>query len=185
MRQFITNEEGERTAVVLPIGEYEELMERLEDAEALKEADVALTAIERGKEDVLRSTRPCARWRGSAGAFARPTSSWSRGALYEVLLPRRVRKGMSRSARKDFDRVLATIQNLAEDRRPCGVKDARYGGPGGLAPLVQGDADRLLRGSGLARRGPGVRARGGFRPAGDRARGLRAEGGHPGGAGAL
>ncbi len=53
MKQFITNEDGERTAVVLPIGEYRELMERLEDAEALREADEALAAIERGEEDLL------------------------------------------------------------------------------------------------------------------------------------
>ena len=53
MRQFITNEQGERTAVVLPIGEYEDLLERLEDAEALREADEALAAIERGEEDRL------------------------------------------------------------------------------------------------------------------------------------
>ena len=53
MRQFITNEQGERTAVVLPIGEYEDLLERLEDAEALREADEALVAIERGEEDRL------------------------------------------------------------------------------------------------------------------------------------
>lgn len=53
MRQFITNEKGERTAVVLPMDEYEELMERLEDAEALREADEALAAIERGEEEVI------------------------------------------------------------------------------------------------------------------------------------
>lgn len=53
MRQFLTNENGERTAVVLPIGEYEELLERLEDAEALREADEALAAIERGEEEVI------------------------------------------------------------------------------------------------------------------------------------
>ena len=53
MRQFITNEEGERTAVVLPIGEYEELMERLEDAEALRAADDALGELERGEDEVV------------------------------------------------------------------------------------------------------------------------------------
>jgi len=52
MRQFLTNEEGERTAVVLPLGEYEELLERLEDAEALREADEALAGIERGEKPV-------------------------------------------------------------------------------------------------------------------------------------
>ena len=53
MRQFLVNDKGERTAVMLPIEEYEELMERLEDAEALREADEALAAIERGGEDLL------------------------------------------------------------------------------------------------------------------------------------
>lgn len=53
MRQFLTNERGERTAVVLPIEEYEELLERLEDAEALREADEALAAIERGEDEVI------------------------------------------------------------------------------------------------------------------------------------
>lgn len=53
MRQFITNERGERTAVVLPIGEYEELLERLEDAEALRDADEALGEIERGEDEVI------------------------------------------------------------------------------------------------------------------------------------
>ena len=52
MRQFIVNEDGERTAVVLPIGEYEEIMKRLEDAEALREADAALAGIERGEKPV-------------------------------------------------------------------------------------------------------------------------------------
>lgn len=53
MRQFLVNEEGERMAVVLPIGEYEELLERLEDAEALREADEALAAIERGEDELV------------------------------------------------------------------------------------------------------------------------------------
>ena len=53
MKQFLTNEEGERTAVVLPIGEYEELMERLEDAEALRAADEALGELERGEDEVV------------------------------------------------------------------------------------------------------------------------------------
>ncbi|MDP9440031.1 MAG: hypothetical protein M3P49_15040 [Actinomycetota bacterium] len=55
MRQFLINENGERTAVVLPIGEYEEMLERLElaeDAEALQEADEALASIERGEKPV-------------------------------------------------------------------------------------------------------------------------------------
>ena len=53
MRQFLINERGERTAVVLPIEEYEELLERLEDNKALREADEALAAIERGEDEVI------------------------------------------------------------------------------------------------------------------------------------
>lgn len=53
VRQFLINGKGERTAVVLPIGEYEELMECLEDAEALREADEVLAATKRGEEDLL------------------------------------------------------------------------------------------------------------------------------------
>jgi DNA-directed RNA polymerase subunit K/omega len=53
VRQFITNEEGERTAVVLPIGEYEELLELAEDAIALQEADEALGEIQRGEDEVI------------------------------------------------------------------------------------------------------------------------------------
>ena len=53
MKQFITNEDGERTAVVLPIGEYEELLELAEDAEALKEADEALGELGRGEDEAV------------------------------------------------------------------------------------------------------------------------------------
>ena len=53
MRQFLIHERGERTAVVLPIEEYKELLERLEDNEALREADEALAAIERGEDEVV------------------------------------------------------------------------------------------------------------------------------------
>jgi PHD/YefM family antitoxin component YafN of YafNO toxin-antitoxin module len=53
VRQFITNEEGERTAVVLPLKEYEELVELAEDAEALREADEALEELARGEDEVV------------------------------------------------------------------------------------------------------------------------------------
>ena len=53
MKQFITNEDGERTAVVLPIGGYEEMMKRLEVAEALREADQALGELERGEDEAV------------------------------------------------------------------------------------------------------------------------------------
>ena len=53
MKQFIVNEKGEKTAVVLPIEEYEKILEVLEDVQALEEADEALEALRRGEEDPL------------------------------------------------------------------------------------------------------------------------------------
>ena len=52
MKQFLTNEKGERTAVVL-LEKYEELLERLEDADALREADEALGELGRGEDEVV------------------------------------------------------------------------------------------------------------------------------------
>lgn len=53
MKQFLINENGERTAIVLPIGEYEDLLELAEDAEALREADEALGELGRGEDEVV------------------------------------------------------------------------------------------------------------------------------------
>ena len=39
--QFLTNEKGERIAVVISIAEYEELLEDLEDLQAVREYDEA------------------------------------------------------------------------------------------------------------------------------------------------
>ena len=49
--------------------------------------------------------------------------------MYEVLLPRRVRKGMSRFPQKDFERTLRAIMGLANDPRPRGAIKMR--GTGG------------------------------------------------------
>ena len=50
--------------------------------------------------------------------------------MHEVLLPRRVRKGMSRFPRKDFDRMLRAMRELADDPRPRNSIKMR--GTGGL-----------------------------------------------------
>ena len=52
MRQFLANEKGERTAVV-PLAEYEELMELLADAIAMRETSEALAAIRSGEDKVI------------------------------------------------------------------------------------------------------------------------------------
>ncbi|MBK1704266.1 hypothetical protein [Halochromatium glycolicum] len=51
--QFLTSPDGERLSVVLPIAEYEALIERLEDLEDLQEAREALAQIEQGDEDTI------------------------------------------------------------------------------------------------------------------------------------
>jgi PHD/YefM family antitoxin component YafN of YafNO toxin-antitoxin module len=47
-KQFLTNEKGEKIAVVISIQEYEELLEELEDAEAIREYDEAKASGEVG-----------------------------------------------------------------------------------------------------------------------------------------
>lgn len=40
-KQFLTNEKGEKIAVVISIREYEELLEEIEDLQAVREYDAA------------------------------------------------------------------------------------------------------------------------------------------------
>lgn len=51
--QFLTDHDGKPLSVLLPIAEYEALIERLEDLEDLEEAREALARIERGEEDTI------------------------------------------------------------------------------------------------------------------------------------
>ncbi len=51
--RYVTDENGERVAVILDIEEYERLREAAEDLEYLRAADETLAAIERGEEDPL------------------------------------------------------------------------------------------------------------------------------------
>ena len=52
--QFVTDAEGRKTAVILPIDEYEEIMEDLEMGRAARESK---TQPRRPLEDVLRELR--------------------------------------------------------------------------------------------------------------------------------
>jgi hypothetical protein len=47
-KQFLTDEKGEKIAVVISIKEYEEMLEELEDAEALREYHEAKASGEVG-----------------------------------------------------------------------------------------------------------------------------------------
>lgn len=48
MKQFIVNEAGERTAVVLPVEEYERLVEAFEDLEDIRIHDEAMAELDAG-----------------------------------------------------------------------------------------------------------------------------------------
>lgn len=51
MKQFIVNEAGERTAVVLPLEEYERLVEAAEELEDLALYDEARRRMDRGEAE--------------------------------------------------------------------------------------------------------------------------------------
>ncbi len=51
--QFVTDPDGKRLSVLLPIAEYEALVGRIEDLEDLAEAREVLTRIESGEEETI------------------------------------------------------------------------------------------------------------------------------------
>ena len=51
--RFIAAPDGQRVSVLLPLAEYEALMERLEDLEDLEEAREVLARITRGEEEII------------------------------------------------------------------------------------------------------------------------------------
>lgn len=53
MERYITDESGERTAVVLPIEEYEALLRAVEDADDRRAIDEVREAVARGEEEMI------------------------------------------------------------------------------------------------------------------------------------
>ena len=51
--QFLTDPTGKRLSVLLPLAEYEALIERLEDLEDLDDAREVLARIDRGEETTV------------------------------------------------------------------------------------------------------------------------------------
>jgi len=51
--RYIVDENGNRVSVILPIEEYERLIEALEDLEDLRLYDEAKSAIERGESEII------------------------------------------------------------------------------------------------------------------------------------
>jgi hypothetical protein len=62
-KQFITNEKGEKIAVVISIKEYEELLEEIEDLQAVREYDAAKASgevpipLEQALEEIRRNRK--------------------------------------------------------------------------------------------------------------------------------
>ncbi len=53
MERYLTDEEGHRTAVVLPIEEYEALLEAAEDADDARAVDDTREALARGADEMI------------------------------------------------------------------------------------------------------------------------------------
>jgi PHD/YefM family antitoxin component YafN of YafNO toxin-antitoxin module len=51
--RYIVDENGKRTDVILPVEEYERLVEALEDLEDARAADDARTAVARGEDEFI------------------------------------------------------------------------------------------------------------------------------------
>lgn len=51
--RYVVDENGKRVSVILPIEEYERLIEELEDAEDARAADEARAAIARGEDEFI------------------------------------------------------------------------------------------------------------------------------------
>jgi PHD/YefM family antitoxin component YafN of YafNO toxin-antitoxin module len=51
--QYVVDENGKRVGVILPVEEYERLVEELEDAEDARAADEARREIESGADELI------------------------------------------------------------------------------------------------------------------------------------
>ncbi len=51
--RYIVDENGERVSVILPIEEYERLLEEIEELDDIRAYDEAKAALERGEDEVI------------------------------------------------------------------------------------------------------------------------------------
>ena len=51
--RYIVDENGKRISVILPIEEYESMLEELEELEDIRAYDEAKAALERGEDEVI------------------------------------------------------------------------------------------------------------------------------------
>lgn len=59
--EYVTDERGKRTRVILEIAEYERLIEAVEDAEDLREHERVMAAIKNGEEERILFERKTGR----------------------------------------------------------------------------------------------------------------------------
>ena len=100
----IITRKGKPVSVILPIKRYEELLERVEDAE-----DIAW--LKRARQNRCVTSRSKTIWRGEN---PRP--------VYRILLEHAAEKNLSRLPTDAHDRVIAAIQGLARNPRPPGCR---------------------------------------------------------------
>lgn len=53
MREFVTDDQGRRTKVILDIGEYERLLSLVEDAEDAREHERVMEDVRAGREELI------------------------------------------------------------------------------------------------------------------------------------
>lgn len=70
MERYITDESGERTAVVLPIEEYESLLRAAEDADDRRAIDGVRDAVARGEEEMVPYREARAEWQATRAGEA-------------------------------------------------------------------------------------------------------------------
>jgi hypothetical protein len=112
------NEDGKRVSVILPIEEYERMVEKLEDIEDARAADEVRATVARGEDEF----NPYEQAREKIEGPARQTVS------YSLSIPRSVNKRMERLPAEVYDRLDGAILALADEPRPPGSVNLRSGG---------------------------------------------------------
>jgi hypothetical protein len=108
--RYIVDENGQRVSIILPMEEYERLMEELEELEDIRLYDEAKAALERGEDEVIPLDQAMREIR--EGKVNR------RLMAYSVGVQRRAQKQIARLPATTQDRTENALQALADDPRP-------------------------------------------------------------------
>ena len=114
--QYIADESGKRVGVILPVEEYERMVEELEDFEdilAVQAYDRAKAEIENGEDEVIP-------WDQAKKEIAEERAKRSDRTLYNVVLKRKAREAISRMPDDARERVMRAIEKLRYGPLPMG-----------------------------------------------------------------